>query len=140
MPLVREGGTTEMSQSLSVGAVKPGWTTTAFWTTLLIPVIAAVVALATVFHTHFNLNGIQAIVPAIALVAAAVAQSMYSHSRAVVKSSAQAAGAQAGAGSSAGSADRATSGESAPIVVKLTGIQPVSSGGDGSRVHAKAGP
>jgi hypothetical protein len=128
-----------MSQTLAAGGVKPGWTTTEFWTTRLIHVIAAVVALGTVFHTHFNLNGLQAIVPAIALVAAALAQSVYSHSRATVKSSAQAAGARAGTGSPAGSADRGASGEAAPIVVKLTGIQPASSGADGSGAGALAG-
>lgn len=127
MRLARGRETTEMRQPLPTGAVKPGWTTTEFWTTLLIHIIAAVVALGTVFHTHFNLNGLQAIVPTVALVAAALAQSMYSHSRAAVKSSAQAAGAQARTEAPAVSGGHTTNIESAPIVVKLTGIQPVSS-------------
>jgi hypothetical protein len=76
------------------GDVKPGWTTTEFWQTLFVHLIVAVVALGTVFHTNFNLNGLQAIVPAVALIASAVAQSIYSYSRSSVKSSAQAARAQ----------------------------------------------
>lgn len=76
------------------GDVKPGWTTTEFWQTVFVHLVAAVVALGTVFHTNFDLNGLQAIVPAIALIASAVAQSIYSYSRATVKSSAQSARAQ----------------------------------------------
>jgi hypothetical protein len=71
------------------------------------------------FHTHFDLNGLQAIVPSVALVASAVAQGLYSHSRATVKSSAQAAGA-----SMASRQGRAADSGSAPIVVQLTGVQP----------------
>jgi hypothetical protein len=108
-----------MAQQLAPGAVKPGWTTTEFWQTLIVHVIAAVVALGTVFHTNFNLNGLQAVVPSVALVASALAQSVYNHSRATVKSAAQVAGASA-----ASHQPRPAGPGPAPIVVQLTGIQP----------------
>lgn len=121
--------------------MKPGYTTTEFWQTVFVHLIAAIVALGTVFHTHFDLNGLQAIVPAIALLASAIAQSVYSHSRATVKSSAQASGVQAKAVDAAVSHDRAAGSESAPIIVKLTGIQPVPSvAGDGPVAGAMQGP
>jgi DMSO reductase anchor subunit len=110
-----------MSNQVQPGEVKPGWTTTEFWQTMIVHLIAAVIALGTVFHTNFNLNGLQAIVPAVAVIASAIAQSMYSHSRASVKSAAQAAAAQAKIADTA-IASRAT-GYAAPIVVQLTGIR-----------------
>jgi hypothetical protein len=77
----------------------------------------------TVFHTHFRLNGLQAVVPAVATFAAAVAQSVYSQSRATVKAAAQAAGVQVQAANS-GSSRLTAAVEAAPIVVQLTGITP----------------
>jgi hypothetical protein len=115
-----------MDEVRGPGQVKPGWTTTEFWQTVFVHLIAAVVALGTVIHTNFNLNGLQAIVPAIALVASAIAQSVYSHSRATVKASAQAAGAQV---KLAAERDRghAAAAEPVPILVQLTGpVQPES--------------
>jgi len=113
------------------GDVKPGWTTSEFWQTLLVHALAAVVSVLTLFHTHFNLNGVQAVVPAVALFASAVAQSVYSHSRATVKSSAQAAGAQVKSAATAATHGWAAGAEPAAIVVRLTGVQPVpSAGGD----------
>ncbi len=76
------------------GAVKPGWTTTEFYQTLLVNVIAAIVAIVTIFKTNFNLNGVQAAVPAVALGAATVAQVYYTLSRAKVKAAAQDASAR----------------------------------------------
>lgn len=73
------------------GTVKPGWTTTEFWQTLLVTLISAAVALGSVIKPGFNLKGLQAIVPAVALIAAAIAQGLYSHSRATVKAAAQTA-------------------------------------------------
>jgi hypothetical protein len=73
------------------GTVKPGWTTTEFWQTSLVTLIAAAVALGSVIKPGFNLRGLQAIVPAIALIAAAIAQGFYSHSRSTVKAAAQVA-------------------------------------------------
>jgi hypothetical protein len=118
-----------MSKQVVPGEVKPGWTTTEFWQTLIVHLIAAVLALGTVFHTNFKLNGLQAIVPAVAVIASAIAQSVYSHSRASVKSAAQAAGAQAKIADAAIAAGPAPASEAAPIVVQLTGIHPVPSVG-----------
>jgi hypothetical protein len=130
-----------MSKQVGPGEVKPGYTTTEFWQTVFVHLIAAIVALGTVFHTHFDLNGLQAIVPAIALVASAIAQSVYSHSRATVKSSAQASGVQAKAVDAAVPHDRTAGSEPAPIIVKLTGIQPVPSvTGDGTMAGTNQGP
>jgi hypothetical protein len=41
------------------------------------------------FKSNFNLGGVQAVVPAVAVLAAALAQAYYSHCRAVVKAAAQ---------------------------------------------------
>jgi hypothetical protein len=106
----------ELSEQLPPGAVKPGWTTTEFWQTMLVHVFAVVVAFGTLLHTHFNLNGLQAAVPSVALFASAVAQAVYSRSRAMVKSSAQAAGRRA--------TKLGGPFEPAPIIVQLAGIQP----------------
>jgi DMSO reductase anchor subunit len=111
-----------LAKVLGPGEVRPGWTTTEFWQTVFVHAIAAVVALGTVIHTNFNLNGLQAIVPAVALIASAIAQSVYSHSRATVKSSAQAAGARVKEAGTAGRGQEAGA-EAAPIVVRLTGPQ-----------------
>jgi hypothetical protein len=113
-----------MTKQRPPGDVKPGWTTSEFWQTLLVHGIAAIVALGTVFHTHFKLNGLQAIVPAVALIASAVAQAVYSQSRATVKSSAQAAGAQARSASAVTGHGLAGAAEPMPIVVRLTGVSP----------------
>jgi hypothetical protein len=113
-----------MTKLRDPGDVKPGWTTSEFWQTLLVHAIAAVVALGTVFHTHFDLNGFQAVVPAVALFSSAVAQSVYSHSRAIVKQSAQAAGAQVRSAGMAASSGSGVGPEPAPITIRLTGAQP----------------
>lgn len=110
-----------MSEVRDPGQIKPGWTTTEFWQTVFVHAISAVVALGTVIHTNFNLNGLQAIVPAVALVASAIAQSVYSHSRATVKASAQAAGAQVKTGEER--SGKAAAAEPAPIIVQLTGLE-----------------
>jgi hypothetical protein len=121
-----------LSKQLPPGAVKPGWTTTEFWQTMLVHVIAAVVALGTILHTHFNLNGLQAAVPSVAMFASAIAQGVYSHSRAIVKSSAQAAGQRA----------MMPGGvlEPGPIIVQLAGTQPAPgpSGPSGNGARAES--
>jgi hypothetical protein len=115
-------GEGKMDKVRDPGQVKPGWTTTEFWQTVFVHAIAAVVALGTVIHTNFNLNGLQAIVPAIALVASAIAQSVYSHSRATVKASAQAAGAQVKS-EDQHPGIKVAGAEPVPIVVQLTGLE-----------------
>jgi hypothetical protein len=78
----------------SPGAVDPGYTTTEFWQTLFVNLVAAGVAVGSLFSNNFNLNGVNAVVPSVAVVAAALSQAYYNHSRAKVKASAQAASAQ----------------------------------------------
>jgi hypothetical protein len=62
---------------------------------LLVHAITAIVAIVSLFKSNFNLNGIQAVVPGIAVLAAALTQASYGHSRAVVKAAAQNSAAQA---------------------------------------------
>ena len=120
-----------MSNPVTPGVVNPGWTTTEFWQTLIVHLLVAIVALGTVFHAHWNLNGLQAIVPAVALMASALAQGFYSHSRATVKSSAQAAGSTTASQPSHPTQPSHPDGSgTAPIVVQLTGI-PAHIGSDG---------
>ena len=76
------------------GAVDPGYTTTEFWQTLLVNLVACGVAIGSLFSNNFNLDGLNAIVPSVAVVAAALSQLFYSHSRATVKAAAQSASAQ----------------------------------------------
>jgi hypothetical protein len=73
----------------SPGAVDPGYTTTEFWQTLLVNIVACGVAIGSLFSNNFNLNGLNAIVPSVAVFAAAASQAFYSHSRAKVKVAAQ---------------------------------------------------
>lgn len=56
--------------------------------------IAAIVAIVTIFKTNFNLNGAQAAVPAVALGEATIAQVYYTLSRAKAKAAAQDASAR----------------------------------------------
>jgi hypothetical protein len=56
---------------------------------LLIQAITAIVAIGSILKSNFTLNGVQALMPAIAVLAAALAQAFYSYSRAVVKAAAQ---------------------------------------------------
>src|SRR5580704_1375372 len=79
-----QGGRT-MTTQLMPGEVKSGPTTTEFWQTLLVQALTAIVAIGALFKSNFNLDGVQAVVPAVAVLAAALAQAYYSHSRAVVK-------------------------------------------------------
>ena len=83
-----------MATQLAPGEVKSGPTTTEFWQTLLVQALTAIVAIGSLFKSNFNLDGVQAVVPAVAVLAAALAQAYYSHSRAVVKAAAQNAAAQ----------------------------------------------
>lgn len=89
-----------MSSTLSAqqpGAVDPGYTTTEFWQTLIVQALSIAVVAASLAGTNLKLDGVQAVVPSVAVVAAAIAQAFYSHSRAQVKAAAQAASSQAAA-------------------------------------------
>jgi hypothetical protein len=95
----------------SPGAVDPGYTTTEFWQTLLVNLVACGVAIGSLFSNHFNLNGLNAIVPSVAVVAAAISQSFYSHSRSKVKAAAQAASGQVEAAKAGAQAQPAALGQ-----------------------------
>jgi hypothetical protein len=87
-----------MNDPTTPGTVKAGWRTTEFWQSLLVQLITIAVAIGSIFKSNFNLNGVQAVVPSIAVFAAALTQAFYSHSRAVVKAAAQNSAAQAATG------------------------------------------
>lgn len=68
---------------------KPGYTTTEFWSTMLLHMFSGVAVLASLFtHTPFDARGLQPLIPVAALVMSGIAQAYYSHSRAHVKDSA----------------------------------------------------
>ena len=80
------------NQNVPAGQIEPGYTTTEFWTTLLTEVIAGVVAFMALAK-NVSIANVQAVVPSVALLAAAIAQFFYSRSRAAVKVAAQQAAA-----------------------------------------------
>ena len=97
-----------MNNQTTPGAVKPGWTTTEFWQTLLVQALTAIIAIGAMFKSNFNLDGVQAVIPAVAVLAAALAQAYYSHSRAVVKAAAQNSAAQAASATAPAQAEKPT--------------------------------
>jgi hypothetical protein len=68
--------------------VKPGLTTTEFWQTLLVQLIAVTVTVGSLWNSRFTLDGLRALVPSAAILAAALAQAFYTHSRGTVKAAA----------------------------------------------------
>jgi hypothetical protein len=109
------------------GAVDPGYTTTEFWSTVFVHLVTATVALGTIFNPRFKLDGVQAIIPSLAVVASALAQMFYSHSRAGVKAAAQEASSKVatalvttGTATSNGAAPPETSSLPAPAVYNFT--------------------
>jgi PASTA domain len=113
------------------GAVDPGYTTTEFWQTLVLQVIAAVVAIGTLISKNFNLSGLQAIVPSVAVAAAAAGQLFYSLSRAKVKAAAQNASAQVEVAKATVANSPGASGNpvaAAPAVSEAAPAAPVASG------------
>lgn len=60
---------------------KPGYTTTEFWSTILVHAITIV----TVLFTNFNSDKLSALVPLGAFFMSALAQAYYSHSRGATK-------------------------------------------------------
>jgi hypothetical protein len=117
---------TKYTTAQSPGAVDPGYTTTEFWQTVFVHLVAAVVALGTVFNPRFSLNGAQAIIPALAVGASAVAQLFYSRSRATVKAAAQSASSNvataaitSGAATSPGTTASDGSSRTTPVVVNF---------------------
>lgn len=74
-----------MTQQGPTEPSKPGWTTTEFYQSLLLQVVAVVVAIVTIFRPDFNLDSFQALIPMIAVALAAIAQIAYTISRTKVK-------------------------------------------------------
>lgn len=72
---------------------KPGWTTTEFWSTIATSVLALIAVVGPLLSSGFDPTGANALVPALATVAAAVASSLYSLARSRVKVAAQTANA-----------------------------------------------
>lgn len=68
--------------------VKPGYLTTEFWTTVIFQVVTSVVALAALFGHNLDGSSFQPFVGVGALLAAGIAQAVYSHSRGKVKAAA----------------------------------------------------
>lgn len=80
-------------QAKLASPLRPGYLTTEFWTTVLIQLVAAITSIASLFtHTPFDATGLQPLIPVAALVAAGLAQALYSHSRGKVKATAIANG------------------------------------------------
>lgn len=73
---------------MNTSSVKPGISTTEFWTTLFVHLVTTASLLAALFGKQFDGNKLQPLIPAVAMLASAIAQGFYSHSRAVVKSAA----------------------------------------------------
>lgn len=79
-----------MSRPLNPDA--PGFTTTEFWTTMLVHLVTGIVTISSLFtHTPFDASGLQPLIPVAALVMSGIAQAYYSHSRAHVKANAKSA-------------------------------------------------
>lgn len=78
-----------------IGSVTPdpGPKTTEFWVTVLTTLLSLAVAGATVTQHSFDPQGLQVLIPSVAVVAAAITSAIYAHTRAAVKMSAQAASA-----------------------------------------------
>jgi hypothetical protein len=65
---------------------RPGYTTSEFWSTLIIHLISGVATLVSLTtHTPFDASGLQPLIPVAALFASGLAQAYYNHSRGHVK-------------------------------------------------------
>ncbi len=85
-----------MSETLVLAATpKPGPQTSEFWQTLLTNILAIVVSIATLLKADFEPTSLAALIPAVSVLAAAVASGFYARSRAVVKAAASNANEQA---------------------------------------------
>lgn len=81
------------------GSAPPaGPTTSEFWVSTLTAVISLIVCATELFKVGFDPSGLQTLVPAIALIAAAVTSAVYTHSRATVKAAHATAAAAASLG------------------------------------------
>ena len=71
----------------STSPTKPGYTTTEFWTTLIVHAITVVAVVMSAFGHTFDGSALQPLVPAISVLASAVAQAVYTVTRGKVKQS-----------------------------------------------------
>lgn len=74
---------------------RPGPTTSEFWTSLLTTVVSLSIAIADLFRTDFDPSGLQSLIPAVAVIAAAITSAVYAHSRTSAKNAALQAAASA---------------------------------------------
>lgn len=74
--------------------LKSGPRTSEFWIGLLSTGISLAVAVASLFRVNFDPTGLQAVVPSVAVIAAALSSMLYTHARATVKASVNQASAQ----------------------------------------------
>lgn len=66
-------------------SVAPGYTTTEFWQSMLAQALSLAIGLGVLIHAHFDLTGLQVLIPSVSVIAAAIASAVYSRSRATVK-------------------------------------------------------
>jgi hypothetical protein len=71
--------------------VKNGLTTTEFWQMLMVVISSIAVAGAALVGMNYDSSALNALIPSVATIAAAITTAFYSHSRAAVKSAAHAA-------------------------------------------------
>lgn len=65
---------------------KPGYATTEFWVTIGTIIVTAVVAIGAMFNLNFSKDHLDALIPALAPLAAGIASAVYSIARAKTKS------------------------------------------------------
>lgn len=82
--MVQPNGT-GTTTTTTTAEVKPGYTTSEFWVTILTVAVTAIVAIAGAFGVHVNGDKLQPLIGSLALVAAAVASGIYALARAHVK-------------------------------------------------------
>lgn len=68
--------------------VKWGPRTSEFWQTVFVNILALVVAGGTLLNHHFDVTGIQALIPALSVIAAAIVSAVYGNARSSLKAAA----------------------------------------------------
>jgi hypothetical protein len=72
-------------QGSNQALAEPGPTTTEFWVSALTSLSSVVLAVVQLFQSDFNPTWVESIIPAVAMIAAAITASVYTHSRSKVK-------------------------------------------------------
>jgi hypothetical protein len=66
--------------------IKPGWTTSEWWSTTLVHILSAVALVLTDLHVNWShLTAVQASVPVVALIVSGAAQLLYANKRTALK-------------------------------------------------------